>query len=173
MDYPRRQWSNDCSRAGGAIQQSREFGELVKDDPSRFIRILPRLEPQRHEGYVGDALEDLAGTDFPANDLIHIIEELDQRGFVSENFRSEAASALQKIAERNQGLPQSVLSLLEGWLSNHSKPDLAYYRSKEERSSNLKSPVLLMSTALIRCPVVGAILCGRSLRGILDKILQT
>ena len=141
-DNPRSRWSNDFSRTGGAIQQSREFGELVKDDPSRFIRILPQLEPQRHESYVGDALEDLAGTDFPANDLIRIIEELDLRGFVSEDFRSEAAHALQKIAERNQGLPQSVLSLLEGWLSNHSQPELAHHRSKEEQRSDLKSPIL-------------------------------
>lgn len=141
-NHPRRQWSDDRSRAGGAIQQSREFGELVKEDPARFIRILPRLEPQRHESYVGDALEDLAGTDFPANDLIRIVEELDQRGFVSEGFRSEVAHALEKIAERNQGLPQSSLSLLEGWLSNHFQPELEHCRSKEEQCSDLKSPIL-------------------------------
>lgn len=141
-NHPRRQWSDDRSRAGGAIQQSREFGELVKEDPSRFVCILPQLEPQRHESYVGDALEDLAGTDFPAKDLIHIIGELDQRGFVSETFRSDAAHALEKIAERHQGLPHSILALLESWLSNHSQPELAYYRSKEEQPSDLKSPIL-------------------------------
>ncbi len=42
-DRPLARCSNDVSRAGGAIQQSREFGELVKDNPSRFIRILPQL----------------------------------------------------------------------------------------------------------------------------------
>lgn len=141
-NHPRRQWSNDRSCAGGAIQQSREFGELIKEDPSRFISILPQLEPQRHESYVGDALEDLAGTDFPAKDLIHIIGELDQRGFVSETFHSDAAHALEKIAERHQGLPHSILALLESWLSNHSQPDLAYYRSKEEQLYDLKSPIL-------------------------------
>ncbi|MBD2100975.1 AAA family ATPase [Leptolyngbya sp. FACHB-261] len=141
-NHPQRQWFDDRSRAGGAIQQSREFGELVKNDPSRFIRILPQLEPQRHESYVGDALEDLAGTDFPAIDLIHIIEGLDQQGFVSENFRSEAAHALEKIAKRHQGLPQSSLSLLEGWLPNYSQPELDHYRSKEQQSSDLRSPIL-------------------------------
>ncbi|NEQ67917.1 MAG: hypothetical protein F6K21_20920, partial [Symploca sp. SIO2D2] len=39
-DHPRQNFFDNLSRAGGAIQQSREFGELVKDDPSRFIRIL-------------------------------------------------------------------------------------------------------------------------------------
>jgi|GEM_PF-629682 len=139
-DYPRR-WYNERSRAGEAIQQPREFGELVKDNPSRFIRILPQLEPQRHESYVGDALENLAETDFSANALIQIIEDLEQRGFVSETFRSDAARALEKIAKRHQGLPPSILALLESWLSSHSKPELAYYRSDEDRCSNLKSPI--------------------------------
>jgi hypothetical protein len=141
-DSPRRKWSDDFSRAGGAVQQSREFGELVKNDPSRFLRILPQLEPQRHESYVGDALESLAETDFSANDLLHLIEELEQRGFVSETFRSDAAHALEKIAERYQGLPHSTLALLENWLSNHSQPELAHYRSKEEQPSDLKAPII-------------------------------
>jgi hypothetical protein len=142
-EHPRRKWSEDSSRAGGVIQQSREFGELVKDDPERFLRILPQLEPQRHESYVGDALADLAGTDFPASSLIRLVESLDRRGFVSENFRSNAASALEKVAERNQGLPQSTLALLEGWLSTHSQPELSHYRDEaEHRSRELKSPIL-------------------------------
>lgn len=142
-ENPRRKWFEDSSRAGGVIQQSREFGELVKDDPERFLRILPQLEPQRHESYVGDALADLAGTDFPASKLIRLVESLDQRGFVSENFRSEAARALEKVAERNQGLPQSILALLESWLSTHSQPELSHYRDEaEHRSHELKSPIL-------------------------------
>jgi nucleoside phosphorylase len=77
-DHPRRQFSNDSSRRGGSIQQSRAFGELVKDDPSRFFRILPQLELHRHESYVGKALNDLAETNFPSNELIEIIEKLVQ-----------------------------------------------------------------------------------------------
>lgn len=142
-EHPRRKWSGDFSRAGGVIQQSREFGELVKDDPERFLRILPQLEPQRHESYVGDALADLAGTDFPASSLIRLVESLDKRGFVSESFRSEAARALEKVAERNQGLPQSTLALLESWLSTHSQPELSHYQDEaEHRSDELKSPIL-------------------------------
>jgi hypothetical protein len=141
-DAPSRKWSDDFSRAGGAIQQSLAFGELVKDDPARFLRILPQLKPQQHESYVGEALKHLAETDFSANDLIRIIADLDRRGFVSEGFRSEAAHALEKIAERHQGLPPSSLSLLEGWLANHSQPEPLHYSSKEEQTSNLKSPIL-------------------------------
>ncbi len=139
---PRRQWTDDVSRAGGAVIQSRIFGELVKDDPLRFLRLLPQLEPKLHESYIGAALGDLAETDFPANNLIDIIQHLDQRGFVSETFRSDAAHALQKIAEQHEGLPQLILTLLESWLPNHSQPELEHYRSKEEQQSDRKLTIL-------------------------------
>ncbi|MBW4501494.1 MAG: TIR domain-containing protein [Scytonema hyalinum WJT4-NPBG1] len=139
-DYFKRR--SDLSRAGGASSQAYEFGKLVKDDPKRFLRIMPHLQPQRHESYAGNAIRELAESDFPANNLIELVENLEQRGFVSENFRSKAASALEKIAENNQGLPQSVLSLLENWLSSHSQPDLAHYRSDEQRSYQANSPIL-------------------------------
>jgi hypothetical protein len=141
-EAPHHRSSDEFSRSGGAIQQSREFGELVKDDPSRFLPILPALEPHRHESYVGRAIEELAGTDYTANGLIDIIERLDRQGFVSESFRSEASHALEKIAERNQGLPQSSLSILKGWLPTHSQPELAHYKSTEEKSFDLNSPIL-------------------------------
>ena len=140
--YPQRRSSHGISRAGGAVQQSREFGELVKDDPERFLRLLLKLEPQKHESYAGDAIEDLAGTNFPANELVRIIEELDQRGFSSEDFRSDAASALEKLAGRDQGLSKAALDLLERWLPEHSKPELEHHRSGELRRSDSRSPIL-------------------------------
>lgn len=139
-DYWKRQ--RDLSRAGGASSQAYEFGKLVKDDPERFLRILPQLQPQRHESYIGNAIRELAESDFPANNLIELVVNLEQRGFVSEAFRSDTASALDKIAERNQGLPQSVLCLLENWLSAHSQPDLAHHQSEEQRSHQLNSPII-------------------------------
>lgn len=130
-DYMMRQ--RNLSRAGGASSQAYDFSKLVKDDPDRFIRILPQLEPQRHEMYAGYALREIAETDFPVTNLIQLVESLEQRGFVSEEYRSDAASALEKIAERNLGLPQSILSLLENWLSTHTKPDLSQYRDEEKK----------------------------------------
>ena len=139
-DYWKRQ--RDLSRAGGGSSQAYEFGKLVKDDPERFLRILPQLQPQRHESYTGNAIRELAESDFPANNLIELVVNLEQRGFVSEDFRSDTASTLDKIAERNQGLPQSILCLLENWLSAHSQPDLAHHRSEEQRSHQLNSPII-------------------------------
>ena len=137
-----RKSSDNLARAGSPIDQSREFGRLVKENPNRFLRLLPQLQPQRHESYVGEALVNLSETDFPANQLLQLVEELNQRGFSSEDFRDSAARALGKIAERNQGLPPSVLILLESWLATHAKPELEQHQSKEERHSELKSPIL-------------------------------
>ena len=142
-DYLIRQ--KDLSRAGGASSQAYEFGKLVRDDPQRFLRILPQLQPQRHESYAGNAIRELAENDFPASNLIKLVQKLEQRGFISEDFRSKAASALEKIAERNQGLPQPVISLLENWLSTHSKPDLVNYRSEEQHSHQLNSSIIFGS----------------------------
>ncbi|MEG4417304.1 AAA family ATPase [Microcoleus sp. LAD1_D5] len=135
-------WAKDISRGGGAIEQSSEFGKLVKNDPDRCLRILPQLQPQRHESYAGNAIVNLSEIEFPASKLIQIVEELNQRGFSSEYFRDYAAGALEKIAEPNQGLPLPVLALLESWLPTHTKPELEYYQSKDERHSDLKSPIL-------------------------------
>ncbi|MBE9110107.1 ATP-binding protein [Nodosilinea sp. LEGE 07298] len=137
-----RQGTGDISRSISAAQQSREFGKLVKEEPSRLLNLLPQLEPLKHESYIGAAVEDLAETNFSAQDLISIIEDLDQRGFVSEDFRSDAAHALEKIAKRNRGLPQSSLSLLKQWLSGHSQPEQTSYRGKEDQPSSLSSSIL-------------------------------
>ena len=134
--------SNSLARAGGSIEQSREFGRLVKESPDRFLQLLPQLQPQRHESYAGEALVSLSETDFPTDQLLQLVEELNQRGFSSEDFCDAAARALGKIAERTQGLPLPVITLLESWLSTYTKPELEHYQSKEGRSSEPKSPIL-------------------------------
>jgi hypothetical protein len=141
-NHPRRQWSDDRSRAGGVIQQSREFGELVKNHPDRFLQLLPQLQPQQHESYAGEALASLSETDFSTDQLLWLVVELNQRGFNSEDFQANAARTLGKIAERNHGLPATALDLLENWRSTHTKPELAHYRSEEDRHSELTSPIL-------------------------------
>ena len=151
-NHPKRQWIEDISRAGGAVQQARIFGELIKDNPERFLEIIPALEPQRHEIYVGKALEGLAETDFPTSDLIHIIDELDQQGFHSEDFRSQAATALEEVAKRHLGLPKSSLQLLERWLPEHSQPALEHHRSTGQGRSDLRSPILFGSDGFHTLP---------------------
>jgi hypothetical protein len=46
---------------------------------------------------------------------------------------------------KNQGLPESSLTLLKSWLSRHSQPEQAHFRSTEERPSDSKSPILFQN----------------------------
>jgi len=143
IDIIMRSGSDDMSRAGGAGSQAYEFSKLVETNPERVVRLIQNLEPHRHEEYVGNAIEKLSESDFPSSDLINLIESLDQRGFASEDFRDRASSALEKLARRNQKLPNTVLSLLEGWLATHTQPDLSAYQSKiESTPESQKSPIL-------------------------------
>ncbi len=130
---PRRRWSEDSSRAGGAVQLSREFGQLAKQAPARAARLLQHLQPQRHEHYAGAAVEGIADTDFPTADLINLVELLDQRGFVSGACRDAAALALEKRAKRDKGLSDTILARLEKWLADHPEPILANDQDNVER----------------------------------------
>jgi hypothetical protein len=141
-DFSRRSRENDLSRSGGLIQQARAFGELVKDNPSRFIRLIPSFIPQQHESYAGAALKALADTEFSAQDLLSIVQQFNQQGFDSEDFRSDAAHTLQKIATYNRGLPSEFLDLLRNWLINYSKPELTPEESQSEKSSNSKLSIV-------------------------------
>jgi SEFIR domain len=137
-----RKASDSLGRAGSSREQSHEFGKLVKESPDRFLQLLPQLQPQYHESYVGEALVNLAETDFPTDQVLQLVEALNQRGFSSEDFRDDVARALGKIAKRNRGLPSSVLGLLESWLPTHTRPELEDYQITEEHHPDLKSPIL-------------------------------
>ncbi|WP_331281247.1 NACHT domain-containing protein [Planktothrix paucivesiculata] len=133
-DNPRRQSFEDFSRAGGAVQLSREFGQLAKRVPERVANLVQYLQPGEHETYAGAAIEGLAETDVSTAELICIIEALESRGFTSRNFRSSAASALEKRARRD-GLPSMILSRLENWLVEEVEPTL----STEEQETRNKT----------------------------------
>ncbi|NEO97521.1 MAG: hypothetical protein F6K58_02170 [Symploca sp. SIO2E9] len=83
--------------------------------------------------------------DFPSSNLFQLVENLHQRGFTSEKFRDDAASALEKVAEGNQGLPTGVLALLEIWLPTQTQPKLENYSNDQNQRFDLKSPILFKS----------------------------
>ena len=121
-DNPRRSWSPDMSRAGGAIQLSREFGELAKQAPNRVLALISRLQPQVHEQYAGEAIKGLANTELPPATLMGVIEELDNRGFRSREFRDDVASTAAALAGRSNGLPDTFLQRLIVWLTEEPEP---------------------------------------------------
>lgn len=121
-DNPKRTWSQGQSRAGGAIQCSREFGELAKQSPQRVLSLIQRLQPGVHEQYAGEALKGLVNTDLPVTTIISLFEELDDRGFRSIEFREDVASSAEVVAGRNKGLPDSFLERLKVWLTEAPEP---------------------------------------------------
>ena len=121
-DNPKRTWSRDMSRAGGAIQLSREFGELAKQAPTRVFALMSRLRPGVHERYAAEAVRGLAGTELAPPAIIDLIKNLDDRGFRSREVRDDVASASEALAGRNNGLPDIFLQRLVVWLGEEPEP---------------------------------------------------
>ena len=121
-DNPKRTWSRDRSRAGGAIQLSREFAELAKQAPDRVFALISRLQPGIHEQYAGEAVRGLLNTDLPPTVIIGLVEELDDRGVRSREFRDDISFAVEALASRNKGLPDTFLQRLMRWLAEEAEP---------------------------------------------------
>ncbi|EHL05447.1 hypothetical protein HMPREF0322_03877 [Desulfitobacterium hafniense DP7] len=163
-DNPRRR-TEDSSRGGGAVQQSREFKELAKNTPYRAVGMIPNFEPGRHESYAGAGLEGLAESDLPLADIIRLVEYLDRKGFSSEKFREGAASALEKLAGRENGLPDGILTLLEKWLAEYPEPywpdqNECQEKNKEEIKGSILSGRGLFYLPHGRGTILRAILAG-------------
>ncbi|NSW90329.1 MAG: AAA family ATPase [Firmicutes bacterium] len=151
-DNPKRRWE-DFSRSGGSVQQSREFRELAKIDPHRAVRLIASLEPGRHETYAGAGLDGLAESGLPLNELTTVVENLDKRGFSSGHFREGAASAFEKLAGRENSLPEEVLSLLEKWVAEHPEPNWPEMNEpKEEKAKEIKGSILFGTGGLFFLP---------------------
>jgi hypothetical protein len=110
-------------------------------------------------------VEGLSTTDFPAADLIHLIETLDQRGFTSGSFRDSAALALEQRARQDKGLPDAILATLESWLADHPEPTLSTEQEeRQDRTERREGPVLFSDSSFSlphgRGYIVGAIAAG-------------
>lgn len=101
---------------GGSIEASRTFADFAKKHPERAILLINQMIPGRQERPVGYAIEKLAEIDYPSEALFKLIIDLNQRGFKSKEFRVCVAWALEKRAQKEKGLPESICSLLERWL---------------------------------------------------------
>lgn len=113
-EHPRR------SLEGGSIEASRELATLTKKDPERGLRIARNLLKATHQRPVGMVIEAAAESGYDGLAIIQLIQECEARGFSSADYRTDAARALEKIGLRDgrPGLPDSVCSLLESWLTN-------------------------------------------------------
>ena len=110
-DHPRHR------EKGGAIQAARALAKLAEKDPDRAIGILRRLQPERNEIPAGEVVCSLSEAGYDSNTLFALIEEFATKGFCSEGFHRNIARAVKKAVSNQSPAPQSLLNLLEGWLT--------------------------------------------------------
>ena len=102
---------------GGAVEAGREFAVLAKQHPERALALIARLAPGRNETPVATALGSLSESSLSTAQLQQLIAECHERGFASEQFRTEASRCLGRRAGDEQGLPEAAIVLLREWLS--------------------------------------------------------
>lgn len=117
---------------GGAIQASRELGTFAEREPARAATIVTRFQSGRQELAAGAILLGLSKATFPSSELYALITSLDSSGFCSNHFRTDVARALDIRAQRDKGLPDDMLTLLERWLPTHIDPTLERVHTRED-----------------------------------------
>lgn len=116
-DHPRR------IMGGGSVEASRALEELAKQDPTRAIRLLPSLEPGKQERPAGHVVAGLNASEAVGHDVVvRLVHDLHGRGFVSEDFRWQAARCLESIAKKHKGLDDETCALLASWLAPWQAP---------------------------------------------------
>jgi len=133
-DHPRHPMS------GGVIQASRELAELAKTAPDKAIRLIRRMTPGSNEIAAGAVLRALGETKYDAAALHSLVLELDQMGFSSAEFRSDAADAVAAVADTDSPLPQDLFDLLVAWLRD--TPDDTVSDDDDAESKELSGSVL-------------------------------
>lgn len=130
-DHPRSQKFGKS--VGGAIQISRELEKFAEQEPKRASDLVNHFEPGEHELHVGAILEGIAKSSFPSEALFQLITDSDSSGFSGNNFRISVANALKMRSEKDNGLPDSMLTLMESWLTYHPEPQPERIENIEEK----------------------------------------
>lgn len=139
-------WSNSgrSNRDGGTVELGRAFAAFGKVNSDRALLIAAkRFIPGRHENAAGElirALSEDKGTD--TQQLLSLIRKWNDDGFSSEEWRRDAAWAMQSLAAHNDGLRDSDIELLDSWIVDD--PQLTSNRIKkrverEERNRQMNS----------------------------------
>lgn len=105
-------------REGGARELAQAFAEFGKIDPSRAVRIAEqRFCPGRQENAAGELIRVLAeDPGFEAQSVRRLIWKWHFSGFATEGWRRDVARAMQSLANRNAGLVDEDVKLLESWI---------------------------------------------------------
>jgi hypothetical protein len=104
------------SMTGGAIQAGRALANLAKKDLAKALRIVNALAPVRNEIPVASVLRELVPAGLAATALYSLVVELEDKGFVSANFRHDAAYAIGSAVSKESPVPDALIDRLERWL---------------------------------------------------------
>lgn len=117
-DTERRPGHRGVHRDGGTRELAQAFAAFGKTHPSRALRIAEqRFCPGKHENAAGELLRVLAEDPaFEAQRVRGLVWKWHLDGFSTEGWRRDAAWALQSLANRNDGLVDEDVSLLESWI---------------------------------------------------------
>jgi len=124
---------------GGAIEAGRELAKLAEADAERAVRLVRSLQPGRNEIPVGQVLRNLVKAGYGRETLYALLEELNAKGFSSDQFRQAAAHAIEDAAIAETPVPESLLVLLESWLVSvePTSEDIAKEQAAKDHKQSL------------------------------------
>ena len=141
-EYPDSRLMDLADNSGGAGHIAVQFEELAKKDFARMFRILPELQPGRHELAAAAAISGLSQSkDAPTMQALDLIHSTADRGFQSSNFTERLCWSIIKIAERIKGLPDRTIALLISIARRSAFAAAAVAAKERERSRMPLFPV--------------------------------
>jgi energy-coupling factor transporter ATP-binding protein EcfA2 len=140
-DSGEHRWDRPISRSGGVRELARAFAEFGKANPQRAFVLAKRLASERHQRAAGDLVREIAGEEgIDQQAVLNLILDFDRRGFASEEFRHDAAGALQKLAIGSKGLGDDIVTMLESWIQiDHEAIAAQVKRRREFEAQNRQS----------------------------------
>lgn len=123
--------------SGGSIQAARNFEEAIKKHPERHERyaaLLKRFSPGTQQRPVAHGFSALADSEYGLARAERLLAELEDLGFTSEEFRTSAAYALEKLANAELKASDETISRLEDWLRDAETIEPVPERQSAEKS---------------------------------------
>lgn len=134
---------------GGAIQAGRELAVLAKINLTKVLRIIHALDPARNEIPVSSVLRELIPAGLTPPLFYSLIAELEDKGFVGEGFRRDAAYAVESAASQETPVPDELIDRMERWLVPSTHEDAAELKADAKETS---SPVLWRHGSMTMLP---------------------
>jgi len=131
-------------RDGGTVELARAFAAFGKTQPNRALHIAEqRFSSSRHENAAGELLRVLADNpNVDAQRIRTLVWKWHREGFASVTWRRDVAWSLQHLAERDSGLVDEDIALLESWIVNdpqHTAEQIVARVDLEQRNRAMNS----------------------------------